>query len=51
MTVNGVKVGGSAVVVIAGPCSVETEEQLMTTAHEVKAAGAMLLRSLGVHLW
>jgi 3-deoxy-7-phosphoheptulonate synthase len=42
--VAGVKIGAKAIVVIAGPCSVETEEQLMTTAHAVKAAGAQLLR-------
>ncbi|MBI1804392.1 MAG: 3-deoxy-7-phosphoheptulonate synthase [Ignavibacteriae bacterium] len=42
--VAGVKVGGKNVVVMAGPCSVETEEQLMITADAVKAAGALLLR-------
>lgn len=42
--VNGVKVGGNDVVVMAGPCSVESEEQLMTTAQAVKSAGALLLR-------
>ena len=29
---------------IAGPCSVESEEQLMETAHAVKASGASMLR-------
>ena len=42
--VRGVKVGGDELVVIAGPCSVESEDQLMETAHAVKAAGADLLR-------
>ena len=36
--------GGPLPVVIAGPCAVESYEQLSTTAHAVKAAGAMLLR-------
>jgi 3-deoxy-7-phosphoheptulonate synthase len=39
-----VKVGGKELVVIAGPCSVESEEQLMATACAVKAAGADMLR-------
>jgi 3-deoxy-7-phosphoheptulonate synthase len=42
--VAGVKIGGKEVVIIAGPCSVETEEQLMQTARAVKSAGASLLR-------
>ncbi len=42
--VAGVKVGGREIAVVAGPCSVETEEQLMETAVSVKAAGAVLLR-------
>ena len=42
--VRGVKVGGEELVVIAGPCSVESEDQLMETAHAVKAAGADMLR-------
>jgi len=42
--VAGVKVGGKNVVIMAGPCAVETEEQLMTTAEAVKASGASLLR-------
>src|SRR5258707_14344117 len=35
---------GSAPVVIAGPCAVESREQLLTTARSVKAAGAQILR-------
>ncbi|GAB4571296.1 MAG: 3-deoxy-7-phosphoheptulonate synthase [Anaerolineae bacterium] len=41
---NGSKVGGNKVVVIAGPCSVESREQIIETAHAVKAAGATALR-------
>jgi 3-deoxy-7-phosphoheptulonate synthase len=37
-------IGGDAITVIAGPCSVESEEQTLATAHAVKAAGATLLR-------
>lgn len=44
VNVGGVEIGGDSVVVIAGPCSVESREQLMTTAHAVKKAGASLLR-------
>jgi 3-deoxy-7-phosphoheptulonate synthase len=42
--VAGVKIGGREVVVIAGPCSVETEEQVLKTAESVKSAGARLMR-------
>ena len=42
--VDGVPVGGPGFTVMAGPCSVETEEQLLTTARAVKAAGATILR-------
>lgn len=35
---------GRDFVVIAGPCSVESEEQTLAVAHAVKAAGAQLLR-------
>jgi len=40
----GVQVGGSDVVVIAGPCSVESEEQIVAAARMVRAAGASCLR-------
>jgi len=40
----GVQFGGAAIVVIAGPCSVESEEQIVTTARAVRAAGALCLR-------
>jgi len=42
--VNGVKIGGGNFVIIAGPCSVESEEQICTVAKSVKASGAKLLR-------
>ncbi len=42
--IGGVKVGGGNFVVMAGPCSVESEEQIVETAKAVKAAGATLLR-------
>lgn len=42
--VNGVSIGGTQVVVMAGPCTVEGAEQLMETAQAVKAAGAHTLR-------
>jgi 3-deoxy-7-phosphoheptulonate synthase len=42
--INGVAIGGPEVVVIAGPCSVESRTQLLDTAHAVKRAGASMLR-------
>jgi 3-deoxy-7-phosphoheptulonate synthase len=42
--VDGVPVGGNHFAVMAGPCSVESEEQLMETALAVKKAGATILR-------
>lgn len=42
--INGVKVGGGSFCYIAGPCSIESPEQIATIAKEVKAAGATLLR-------
>jgi len=42
--VAGVPIGGSAVVVIAGPCSVESRDQIFSTAQAVKQAGANMLR-------
>ncbi len=41
---NGVEIGGPNVVVMAGPCSVESHEQLFTTAEAVVKAGARVLR-------
>ena len=42
--INGVKVGGQKIVVMAGPCSVESREMILETAHAVKEAGATILR-------
>ncbi len=42
--INEVEVGGSEVVIIAGPCAVESEEQLFETARAVKKSGAKILR-------
>jgi 3-deoxy-7-phosphoheptulonate synthase len=42
--VNGVEVGGSEFAIMAGPCSVESEKQLMETAETVAATGAKILR-------
>ncbi|HEY6379651.1 MAG TPA: 3-deoxy-7-phosphoheptulonate synthase [Candidatus Dormibacteraeota bacterium] len=44
VSVAGVDIGGGGVVVGAGPCAVEGETQLLTTARGVRAAGAVLLR-------
>lgn len=44
VNVNGVVVGGEKVVVMAGPCAVESREQLIETAWAVKNAGASMLR-------
>ncbi len=42
--VNGVKIGGKELVVMAGPCAVESQEQILEAAKEVKKAGAQFLR-------
>jgi 3-deoxy-7-phosphoheptulonate synthase len=42
--VNGVKVGGGNFAVMAGPCSVESEEQIVNVAKSVQKAGASMLR-------
>jgi 3-deoxy-7-phosphoheptulonate synthase len=42
--VGGVPLGGGALAVMAGPCSVESREQILEVAHAVKAAGARFLR-------
>ena len=42
--IDGVKIGGGHFALMAGPCSVESEEQLLSTARAVKAAGATILR-------
>jgi 3-deoxy-7-phosphoheptulonate synthase len=42
--VGGVKIGDGSFVIIAGPCSVESRDQIFSTAEAVKAAGASMLR-------
>lgn len=42
--VSGVKVGGNEIVVMAGPCAIESEQTLIETALKVKDAGAKILR-------
>ena len=42
--VRGVAVGGRTIVVMAGPCAVESSEQLLATARAVQASGASILR-------
>ncbi|NLE46441.1 MAG: 3-deoxy-7-phosphoheptulonate synthase [Chloroflexi bacterium] len=44
ISVNGCSVGGKQIVVIAGPCAIESRQQLLETAHAVKEAGAHILR-------
>jgi len=44
ITIGDVRVGGDEVIVMAGPCSAETEEQVESTAATVKRAGAKVLR-------
>jgi 3-deoxy-7-phosphoheptulonate synthase len=42
--IKGVKVGEGTVTVMAGPCAVESEQQVLATAHAVKARGASIMR-------
>jgi 3-deoxy-7-phosphoheptulonate synthase len=42
--VRGARIGGKAIAIMAGPCSVESEQQILETARAVKAAGATFLR-------
>jgi 3-deoxy-7-phosphoheptulonate synthase len=44
VNICGIEIGGSEIVMIAGPCAVESQEQLFETAREVKAKGAKILR-------
>jgi 3-deoxy-7-phosphoheptulonate synthase len=44
VAIEDVRVGGDEVIVMAGPCSVETEEQIFTSAAAVRRAGAKILR-------
>lgn len=42
--INGVRIGGNSLVIIAGPCAVESESQIFETAKLVAKAGATILR-------
>ena len=42
--VNDITIGGDELVIMAGPCTVESEQQILETAREVKANGATVLR-------
>lgn len=44
INVNGVEIGGNSFVVMAGPCSIESREQIFDIAKEVSASGARILR-------
>ena len=44
ISVNGIEIGGPEIIVMAGPCAVESEEQLLSTARAVKTSGARILR-------
>src|ERR1700683_3245168 len=44
VSVRGIQIGGPEVIVIAGPCSVESRDQLFAAARAVKAGGAHMLR-------
>ena len=44
INVGGVEIGGGKMVVMAGPCSIESEEHMVTTAKSVAASGAQILR-------
>ncbi len=44
INVEGAAIGGETVIIIAGPCSVESRQQLLETAWAVKEAGAKILR-------
>ena len=44
ITIDDLRIGGDEVIVMAGPCSAETEEQVEATAAAVRAAGAKVLR-------
>lgn len=42
--VGNVEIGGNTTVVMAGPCAIESRQQLLSTAHAIKTAGAHILR-------
>ena len=43
-SIHGIQVGGDDIVIMAGPCSVESRSQILETAHAVREAGANILR-------
>jgi 3-deoxy-7-phosphoheptulonate synthase len=44
ININGIEIGGDKIIVMAGPCAVESEEQITTIAEAVKDGGALILR-------
>jgi len=44
VSINGIEIGGKRIVVMAGPCAVENEEQLMKAVRAVKKGGACIVR-------
>ena len=44
VSIDGIEIGGKRIVIMAGPCAIESEKQLMAAAMAVKAAGACILR-------
>ncbi|MDD3902882.1 MAG: phospho-2-dehydro-3-deoxyheptonate aldolase, partial [Sphaerochaeta sp.] len=44
VTVGNVKIGGNRIAIMAGPCAVESREQIFTIAEAVREAGAVILR-------
>ncbi len=44
VSVRDIKIGGSELVIMAGPCAIESEEQLFAAAKAIKKAGALVLR-------
>jgi 3-deoxy-7-phosphoheptulonate synthase len=44
ITIDGIRIGGGELVVMAGPCAVESEEQVLTIARFVKKSGAQIFR-------
>ncbi len=44
VSIDGIEIGGKRIVIMAGPCAVESEKQLMAAAMAVKEAGACILR-------
>ena len=47
--VGDITIGGNEVVVMAGPCAVESEQQVMAPAHVARASGAKILRLIRQH--